>query len=413
MSSECPSRRNSTQKLSNHVTKPCNLTPLTRNIVTEVLRLRTWLRNVSCRFCAFSAAMSLPHLLLGRLSRPFRWPGPQLNVRDANRIYSTLAALRHWPGPRVPEIKCAEFARRLTSRKRAVGPARRFVPHVPHALASPAPANRANMFSPAPRSSVLIIATWNVNSVRQRLGHLLDYLKEASPDALCLQEIKCVDDAFPRLEVEALGYNIALHGQKGFNGVAILSKRPFEVATGLPGDPDDVQARYIEGVIPTKRGVVRVASIYLPNGNPTGTEKYTYKLAFMERLIRHARKLLTFEEPLVLAGDYNVIPDPRDAAHPEQWTNDALFLPATLGKFNELLALGFADALRATTDAGGLYSFWDYQAGAWQRNNGIRIDHLLLSPQAADILNSVAIDKAMRARDKASDHVPVRIELRD
>ena len=268
-------------------------------------------------------------------------------------------------------------------------------------------------FAHAPRSSALIIATWNVNSVRQRLAHLLDYLKEASPDALCLQEIKCVDEAFPRLEIEALGYNVALHGQKGFNGVAILSKRPFEVATGLPGDPDDVQARYIEGVIPTKRGVVRVASIYLPNGNPTGTEKYTYKLAFMDRLIRHARKLLTFEEPLVLAGDYNVIPEPRDAAHPEQWTNDALFLPATRGKFNELLALGFADALRATTDAGGLYSFWDYQAGAWQRNNGIRIDHLLLSPQAADILKSVAIDKAMRARDKASDHVPVRIELRD
>ena len=152
-------------------------------------------------------------------------------------------------------------------------------------------------FAQAPRSSALIIATWNVNSVRQRLGHLLDYLKEASPDALCLQEIKCVDDAFPRLEVEALGYNIALHGQKGFNGVAILSKRPFEVATGLPGDPDDVQARYIEGVIPTNRGVVRLASIYLPNGNPTGTDKYTYKLAFMDRLIRHARKLLTFDPP--------------------------------------------------------------------------------------------------------------------
>jgi exodeoxyribonuclease-3 len=259
----------------------------------------------------------------------------------------------------------------------------------------------------------LIIATWNVNSVRQRLPHVLDYLRETSPDALCLQEIKCVDEAFPRAEIEALGYNVALHGQKGFNGVAILCKRPFEVARGLPGDPDDLQARYIEGVIPTARGVVRLASIYLPNGNPIGTEKYPYKLAFMDRLIRHARDLLAFEEPLVLAGDYNVIPEPRDAAHPEQWTNDALFLPTTRAKFNELLALGFTEALRATTDAGGLYSFWDYQAGAWQRDNGIRIDHLLLSPQAADLLKSVTIDKSMRAREKASDHVPVRIELKD
>ena len=263
------------------------------------------------------------------------------------------------------------------------------------------------------RRPVLIIATWNVNSIRQRLGHLLDYLKEKSPDALCLQETKCVDEAFPRLEIEALGYNIAMHGQKGFNGVAILSKRPFEVSSGLPGDPDDVQARYIEGVIPSPRGVVRLASIYLPNGNPAATEKYAYKLGFMDRLIRHARELLRFEEPLVLAGDYNVIPEPRDAAHPEQWTADALFLPATRAKFNELAALGFTDALRATTDAGGVFSFWDYQAGAWQRNNGIRIDHLLLSPQAADLLKGVSIDKAMRARDKASDHVPVRIELRD
>ena len=263
------------------------------------------------------------------------------------------------------------------------------------------------------RSPALIIATWNVNSVRQRLGHLLDYLKEISPDAVCLQEIKCLDEAFPRAEIEALGYNIALHGQKTFNGVAILSKRPFEVARGLPGDPNDEQARYIEGVIPTSKGVVRLASLYLPNGNPTGTEKYTYKLTFMDRLIRHARKLLEFEEPLIIAGDYNVIPEPRDAAHPEQWTNDALFLPQSRAKFNELVALGFTDAVRATSDAAGLYTFWDYQAGAWPRNNGIRIDHLLLSPQAADLLRSATIDRDMRGREKASDHVPVRITLKD
>jgi exodeoxyribonuclease III len=257
----------------------------------------------------------------------------------------------------------------------------------------------------------LRIATWNVNSVRQRIGHLLDYLKEVSPDALCLQEIKCVDEQFPRLEIEDLGYNVETHGQKTFNGVAILAKRPFEVARGLPGDDADTQSRYIEAVIPTESGVVRVASIYLPNGNPADTEKYPYKLGFMDRLIRHVRTLLAYEEPLVLAGDFNVIPEAIDAARPELWTSDALFLPQTREKYRELLALGLTDALRATTDVPGLYTFWDYQAGAWQKNNGIRIDHLLLSAQAADRLQSVTIDKAMRGRDKASDHTPIRAEL--
>ena len=232
-----------------------------------------------------------------------------------------------------------------------------------------------------------------------------------SPDALCLQEIKCLDEQFPRMEVEDLGYNIETHGQKTFNGVAILSKRPFEVARGLPGDENDAQSRYVEAVIPVNGAVVRVASIYLPNGNPAGTDKYAYKLAFMDRLIRHARKLIEYEEPLILAGDFNVIPEPIDAARPEDWVNDALYLPQTRSKFRELLALGFIDALRATRDAGGLYTFWDYQAGAWQKNNGIRIDHLLLSPEAADRLKSVAIDKEMRGRDKASDHIPIRVEL--
>jgi exodeoxyribonuclease-3 len=264
-----------------------------------------------------------------------------------------------------------------------------------------------------PRESTLIIATWNVNSVRQRLPHLIDYLKEKSPDALCLQETKCLDEAFPRAEIEDLGYNVATHGQKTFNGVAILAKRPIEVARGLPGDLSDEQARYIEAVIPGEGGAVRLACIYLPNGNPAPGEKYAYKLGFMERLIRHARLLLTYEEPLVLAGDFNVIPDPRDAAHPELWTRDALFLPSTRAKFRELTALGLTDALRATTDEAGLYTFWDYQAGSWQRNNGIRIDHLLLSPQAADRLLAVDVDRDMRAREKASDHVPVRIALRD
>ena len=254
-------------------------------------------------------------------------------------------------------------------------------------------------------------ATWNVNSVRQRLDHLLFWLKETQPDVVCLQEIKCLDEAFPRGEVEAAGYNVATHVQKTFNGVAILSKSPVEVTRGLPGDDADEQARYIEAIVPHGAGVVRVASIYLPNGNPPATDKYTYKLAWMDRLIAHARELLKLEEPLVLAGDYNVIPDARDARDPAAWAGDALFLPTTRAKFHELLNLGLTDALRATTDAGGLYTFWDYQAGAWQRNNGIRIDHLLLSPQAADRLRAVRIDKEMRAREKPSDHVPVVIDL--
>ena len=259
---------------------------------------------------------------------------------------------------------------------------------------------------------MLKIATWNVNSIRQRIGNLAEWLRETGPDIVCLQEIKCVDDAFPASEIEALGYNIAVHGQKTFNGVALLSRLPFdEVRRGLPGDEGDEQARYIEGVFSHAGGALRVASIYLPNGNPVGTEKYTYKLAWMERLRRHAASLLTFEEPLVLAGDYNVIPDARDARQPELWLNDALYLPETRAAFRELTNLGLTEALRATTDAGGLYTFWDYQAGAWQRNNGIRIDHLLLSPQAADRLVEVGIDKDERAKEKPSDHVPVWINL--
>ena len=256
------------------------------------------------------------------------------------------------------------------------------------------------------------IATFNVNSVKQRIGHLCDWLKDVSPDIVCLQEIKCVDEAFPRMEIEALGYNVETHGQKTFNGVALLSKHPFdEVTRGLPGDDEDAQARYIEGVISTKQGVVRVGGLYLPNGNPLGTEKFTYKLSWMDRLITHAKTLLAYEEPFVLAGDYNVIPTPLDAKNPDAWVNDALFQPESRAKFRELLALGLTDALRATHDEGGLYTFWDYQAGAWPKNHGIRIDHLLLSPQAADRLVDVVIDREMRAQDKPSDHVPVRAIL--
>ena len=261
------------------------------------------------------------------------------------------------------------------------------------------------------RKQIVIIATWNVNSVRQRTGHLLRYLRETKPDVLCLQELKCVDEAFPHMEVESEGYNIAVHGQRGFNGVAILAKAPIEAVRGLPGDPADLQARYIEAVVPHGQAIVRVASIYLPNGNPPHSEKYSYKLFFLDRLIAHAKYLLTLEEPFVLAGDYNVIPASRDAADPAAWVGDALFLPETRARFRTLLNLGLTDALRATTDDSGLYTFWDYQAGAWQRNKGIRIDHLLLSPLATDRLTASAIDKEIRGEDRPSDHVPVRIEL--
>ena len=259
----------------------------------------------------------------------------------------------------------------------------------------------------------MLIATWNVNSVKQRLAHLQKFLTEAKPDALCLQEIKCVDEAFPRLEVEDLGYNIAVHGQKGFNGVAILSRLPLaDVTPRLPGDDEDAQSRYLEAVISLPEGrSVRVASIYLPNGNPIGTEKFTYKLAWMERLHRHAAELLALEEPTVLAGDYNVIPEFKDVSDPEAWSNDALLQPESRAAYRRLLALGYTDAMRACDDRAGLYTFWDYQAGAWQKNKGIRIDHLLLSPQAADRLQGVEIHKRMRALEKPSDHVPVSVAL--
>jgi exodeoxyribonuclease-3 len=256
------------------------------------------------------------------------------------------------------------------------------------------------------------IATWNVNSVKQRLDHLVKWLGTEQPDLVCLQETKCVDEAFPREPIEALGYNVAVHGQKTFNGVAILSKRPFDQVTPrLPGDDFDDHARFLEATVSTAAGIVRVAGIYLPNGNPATTDKYTYKIRWMERLLDYMRERLTLEEPFIVAGDYNVIPAAADVANPEGWVNDALYLPLTREKFRALLDLGMTDAIRATSDAPGLYTFWDYQAGAWQRNKGIRIDHLLLSPQAADRLSGASICKYVRAWDKPSDHVPVYVDL--
>jgi exodeoxyribonuclease-3 len=255
------------------------------------------------------------------------------------------------------------------------------------------------------------IATWNVNSVNARLETVVKWFETASPDVACLQEIKCVDEKFPAEPFERLGYNLAIHGQKTYNGVALLSKTPLEdVRKGLPEVEGDDHARYIEAVVSGPRPV-RVASIYLPNGNPVATDKFAYKLDWMARLRAHAESLLELEEPLVLTGDYNVIPEARDAAFPANWEGDALFQPQTRSAFRALKNLGFADAYLEADGGPGAFTFWDYQAGAWQRNNGIRIDHALLSPQAADALAGVAIHKDVRAWDKPSDHVPLVIEL--
>jgi exodeoxyribonuclease-3 len=256
------------------------------------------------------------------------------------------------------------------------------------------------------------IATWNVNSIKQRMDNAASWLAERQPDIVCLQETKCVDEAFPREAFEALGYNVAVHGQKTFNGVAILSKHPFdEVTPGLPGDHSDDHARFMEAVISTKDGSLRIATIYLPNGNPPDTDKYSYKIKWMNRLIDYAKERLALEEPLVLAGDYNVIPAAADVRNPSGWATDALFLPATRERYRALCHLGLTDAVRASSEETGLYTFWDYQAGAWQKNNGIRIDHVLLSPQAADRLIGATIDRHVRAWEKPSDHVPVVVEL--
>ena len=256
------------------------------------------------------------------------------------------------------------------------------------------------------------IATWNVNSVRQRMDNLQAWLKERQPDIVCLQEIKCTDDAFPREPLEALGYNVAVHGQKTFNGVALLSKLPFdEVKSGLDGGDGDVQARFLEALVSTKGGALRVVSLYLPNGNPAPGEKYDYKIKWMDRLAAFSLKRMALEEPMVLAGDYNVIPAPQDARRPEAWVQDALFLPQTREKYRALLNLGLTDAIRAVSDGKDLYTFWDYQAGAWAKDEGIRIDHLLLSPQAADCLIDAGIDRHVRGWEKPSDHVPVYVDL--
>lgn len=256
------------------------------------------------------------------------------------------------------------------------------------------------------------IASFNINGIKARLPALLDWLDEAHPDVALLQEIKSVDDAFPREPLEQRGYQVETHGQKSFNGVAILSKRPLEdVTRGLPGDDGDEQARWIEATVMGDTSAVRLCGLYLPNGNPVPGPKYDFKLAWMNRQRARAAELLATEEPFLMAGDYNVIPQDEDAKRPEAWTEDALALPQSRAAFRELLAMGFTEAFRARTQGPGHYTFWDYQAGAWNRDDGIRIDHFLLSPQAADMMTDCGIDKAIRDREKPSDHVPIWVEL--
>lgn len=264
------------------------------------------------------------------------------------------------------------------------------------------------------------IATFNINGVKARVNALADWLDEAQPDVALLQEIKSVDEAFPREIFEERGYNVETHGQKSFNGVAIFSKLPLEdVRRGLPGDDDDVQARWIEATVVGKQAI-RVCGLYLPNGNPVELNpdgspveggKYDYKLRWMERLQARAQDLISEETPFLLAGDYNIIPQAEDAKRPEAWREDALHRPESRAAYQRLINLGLTDAFRARNQAAGQYSFWDYQAGAWNRDDGIRIDHLLLSPAVADMLKDCQIDKQIRGREKPSDHVPVWVEL--
>ncbi|MCU0901856.1 MAG: exodeoxyribonuclease III [Cypionkella sp.] len=257
------------------------------------------------------------------------------------------------------------------------------------------------------------LATFNINGIKARAEALPRWLAAAKPDVVCLQEIKSVDEGFPRDLFEDMGYRVETHGQKGFNGVAILSRLPLEdVTRGLPGDETDEQARWIEATVMGPRPI-RVCGLYLPNGNPAPGPKYDYKLAWMARMEARLRDLLAQEEPFLCAGDYNVIPQAQDAARPDAWAEDALYLPQSRHAFRRMLNLGMLDAFRACEAGPGHYSFWDYQANAWERNNGIRIDHILLSPQAADRLTGAGIDREVRAGDKPSDHVPVWVTLDD
>ncbi|MYL96597.1 exodeoxyribonuclease III [Novosphingobium sp. FGD1] len=253
------------------------------------------------------------------------------------------------------------------------------------------------------------ISTFNINGVKARLPRLLEWLEETRPAVACLQEIKTQDEGFPIAEFEKLGYRGIWHGQKGFNGVAILAdgEMPVEVQRGLEGEPEDEHSRYLEADVMG----VRVVCIYLPNGNPVPGPKYDYKLRWMERLRRRMNAILAEEVPAIVTGDYNVIPTDRDVWSPPAMAADALMQTGSRDAYSRLLGDGWTDALATHNPRGGVWTFWDYQAGAWQRDHGFRIDHSLLSPELADRLVSCGVDKVHRGREKASDHAPVWVEL--
>ena len=253
------------------------------------------------------------------------------------------------------------------------------------------------------------IATFNVNGIGSRLPALLQWLHETQPDAVCLQELKAPQEKFPEAAINEAGYQAIWHGQKSWNGVAILARgvAPIEVGRGLPGDPDDEQSRYIEAVV---NGVL-IAGLYLPNGNPAPGPKFDYKLKWFERLITHSARLLDSGTPTVIAGDFNVMPTELDVYKPERWVDDALFRPEVREAFHRLLAQGWTDALRTMHPGETIYTFWDYFRNAYGRNAGLRIDHLLLSPDLAPSLKAADVDRDVRGREKPSDHAPVWIEL--
>lgn len=259
---------------------------------------------------------------------------------------------------------------------------------------------------------MITVATWNVNSVKSRLQHLLEWLRAEKPDIVLLQEIKCVSDAFPALEIEELGYNLAIHGQKTYNGVAILSRFPLEdITRGLPGNESDEQARYIEAIANVPGGILRVVSVYVPNGQSADSEKFPYKLSFLDRLHAHVKTLLTYHEPLVIGGDYNIAPAAIDVYNERTWQGSVLTHDEVRSRLRKMLNLGLYDAYRICNPQGKEYSWWDYRAGAFDGDAGLRIDHLLLSAQAAERVTACVIKKDIRALEKASDHAPVVVEL--
>jgi len=255
------------------------------------------------------------------------------------------------------------------------------------------------------------IATYNVNGVNGRLPVLLRWLAEAQPDIVCLQELKAPDERFPETAIRDLGYDTIWHGQKSWNGVAILSRigEIHETRRGLPGDPDDTHSRYIEAAV---NGLI-IGGLYLPNGNPRPGPKFDYKLRWFERLIAHAGELLASGLPVMLAGDFNVIPTDLDVYKPERWRDDALFAPEVKAAYCRLLDQGWTDALRHRHPGETIYTFWDYFRNAYARNSGLRIDHLLLSPSLAERLVGAEVDAHVRGWEKTSDHAPVWIELAD